>query len=220
MGGVTIALIVIGALLISLVITLAASPLSIRIIYDGELTCLVQYLFVKYRIYPFDEKLKALLKGDKKTPEKKEDKPKKSEKSKATKKKGSFEEMQEIIDFIIEAVSSGSSLLKLVLSLQNMVVETDIKVAASDAAQTAIKCGKINAYLHSAISVAANFTRVKNTNLKIYPDYKADKTEAKFMIKVSSAPAKYIFNLHKFVPHIMSIVEALPMKLIKGEKKK
>ena len=219
MGGVTIALIVIGALLLSLVITLAASPLSIRIIYDGELTCLVQYLFVKYRIYPFDEKLKALLKGDKEKPEKKEAKPKKSEKSKA-KKKGSFEEMQEIIDFITEAVSSGSSLLKLVLSLQNMVVETDIKVAASDAAQTAIKCGKINAYLHSAISVAANFTRVKNTNLKIYPDYKADKNEAKFTVKISSAPAKYIFNLHKFVPPIMSIVEALPMKLIKGEKKK
>ena len=128
MGGVTIALIVIGVFLLSLFIFVISSPITIRGVYDGELNFWVHYLFIKYRIYPFDEKIKALLKGEDKKPEKKEEKPKPEKPKTKSKKSGSFDEMQEIIDFILEAVSSGSSILKLVLSLQNMKVETDIKV--------------------------------------------------------------------------------------------
>lgn len=51
------------------------------------------------------------------------------------------------------------------------------KIAAEDAAACAIRYGKVCAYLNSALGFFRNLMKIERTNLRVYPDFTAEKDE-------------------------------------------
>ncbi len=206
MSGGTIALIVILAILLLLALLLCC-PLSFYIKYvDEELYVDLKFLFYKKRLLPQDKK-KA-----EERPEPKEDKPKKDKKS----KEAFFDTLQRFA----ELLSAGGALGKLALSLHKARLCFDVTVGGEDAAEIAIETGRMSAYLHAAAAVFANLVNVKKRRITVRPDYNSKKTEYDLSARLYSRPITYIFNIHKIVPLLLRIADALPPKdNKKGEKK-
>ena len=195
--------------LIVLLIILLCFPLSFYIKYVGqELYAELRFLFLKKRLMPQDKKEKKS--GNK--IEQREDKPKKDKKTK--------EAFFDTLERFVELLSAGGALGKLALSLHSCKIDFDVKVGGEDAAQTAIECGKLSAYLHTAAAITANFVKVKSRKIMVYPDYNSKETEYVLSAKLYSHPIAYIFNIHKILPLLLRLAEALPPKdNKKGEKK-
>ncbi|MBQ8868945.1 MAG: DUF2953 domain-containing protein [Oscillospiraceae bacterium] len=206
MSGGTIALIVILAVLLLLALLLCC-PLSFYIKYVGEeLYVDLKFLFYKKRLMPQDKK-KA-----EKGAEPKEDKPKKDKKP----KEAFFDTLQRFADLL----SLGGALGKLALSLHRADLNFKVTVGGEDAAEIAVGTGKMSAYLHTAAAVFANFVNIKKRRITVRPDYNSKKSEYDLSARLYSRPIAYIFNIHKILPLLLKIADALPPKdNKKGEKK-
>ena len=206
MSGGTIALIVFLAVLLLLALVLSF-PLSFCIRYeDEELYVDLKFLFYKKRLMPQQSK-KA-----EKAAELKEDKPKKDKKP----KEAFFDTLQRLSDLL----SAGGALGKLALTLHKARLCFDVKVGGSDAAEIAIGAGKMSAYLHTAAAVFANLVNIKKRRITVTPDYNSQKNKYNLSARLYSRPIAYIFNIHKILPLLLKIADALPPKdNEKGEKK-
>ncbi len=206
MSGGTIALIVILAVLLLLALVLSF-PLSFCIKYvDEELYVDLKFLFYKKRLMPQDKK-----KG-KKVAEPKGKKPKKDKKPK--------EVFFDTVERFTELLSAGGSIGKLALSLHKARLCFDVKVGGEDAAEIAVGTGRMSAYLHTAAAVFANLVNVTKKRITVTPDYNSKDSEYNLSARLYSRPIAYIFNIHKILPLLLRIADALPPKdNKKGEKK-
>lgn len=206
MSGGTIALIVILAVLLLLALVLSF-PLSFCIRYvDEELYVDLKFLFYKKRLMPQDNK-KA-----QKAAEPKGKKPKKDKKP----KEAFFDTLQRFSGLL----SAGGTLGKLALSLHKARLCFEVKVGGEDAAEIAVGTGKMSAYLHTAAAVFANLINIKKRRITVRPDYNSKKSEYNLSARLYSRPIAYVFNIHKILPLLLRIADALPPKdNKKGEKK-
>ncbi len=172
------ALLIIAAILI-LILVLLTLPISIiaDFMEEGEIT--VKYLFLRFKF--------GLKRG-------KEDKPKKRKKK--SDEKPEIAERHKKEESLTSKVTAYSGLVrellkKLVELLKNMVVKdfiVDIKVASSDAADTAIKYGSLCAVVYPTVALVDDFMEVRRERIDVYPDFDAKESEAKAYIKLSIKP--------------------------------
>lgn len=200
MSGFVIALLVLLGLIV-LVALILSFPLSFYLRYtDDELYLDLKFLFYKKRLMPSD---------------KKEEKKQKMDKPKGDKKpkEAFFDTLQRFGGLL----SAGGTLGKLALSLHRADLDFKVTVGGEDAADIAIQSGKMQAYLHSAAAVLANLVGIKKRKISVCPDYNSKKSKYDLSARLYSRPIAYVFNIHKILPLLLKIADALPNN--KGEKK-
>lgn len=185
-------------LIVFLIFLLLCFKLKICVTYKKEEgSVYLKYLFFKFPL-SFDKKEKT-----------KDKKAKTKPKTKKEKKKLAFREQ---ISKWLDIIASGGRILKLFLSLHKADITLRAKICDEDAAKTAISVGTAQAFVHTAVSVFANYTEVRKRDIIIVPDYKGEKTEYDLFISVYSRPIVLIFNLNKFLKELIIIGDALNKK--------
>ena len=185
--------ILLGILLFLFLLTL----LNIRVIavYNEELTLWVRVAFVKLRLVPPKPKKKK-----KKKPQKKPSKKPSKQKPEKKKAKKSF-------DFKALVKENGvSGIINIVKRIAKLAVGTlkdffsavtvtklsvYLKIAGSDAADSAIKYGRVCAVLFPSLNAVMNVVRVKKYEVNVNPDFSDEpknsaKAELRAKIRVLS----------------------------------
>ncbi len=178
--------------------------LSIPVVLDLQYTdvfkCKASWSFLKFNIYPQDEKKKK-----KEKPPKKESKPKEEPKLEETPapekpKKDNFIKTfynnQGILG-IIEVVQNCASYLGkfskgFLKSIYIKKLRIYISVTEGDAAATAIKYGKICQELYPPLGFICSSCHVKNYSVNIWADYCGEKTVGEFETRVALVPRSVI----------------------------
>lgn len=209
MNGVSLALVIILAILLFILLLLLI-PLRLKIRYNGEETSAVfKYFLFSIRLYPKKDGGKNKKKENKKEKEKPYSEFQKKSKAPFTQQ----------VSTLISLVTSSGRLAKIALSLHNLKFTVTAKVCSEDAAQTAVNCGKTSAFLHSAAAVLGNFIEIKKRNIAVLPDYEGSESVYNLDAVLSLLPIRLVFNIHKLIPELIAISDALPNKN-KGEKTK
>ena len=193
MSGALIAAIVFLSVVL-IVLAVLSVPLNFYIDYvGGELFVELRFLFYKKRFLPKQQN------------KQKQHSQQKADKPKDAKKEGFFDTAARFL----ELFSSGGSLGRLALSLHKANLSFEVTVGGEDAAEIAIGCGKMSAYLHTASAVISNVVSVKKRKIKVAPDYNAKNNSYVLSARFWSRPISYIFNIHKIVPLLLRIADAI-----------
>jgi Ca2+/Na+ antiporter len=174
--------------------------LNIHIIlsYDGEFKIFAGIGLIRLDVLKLVKKITSKKKNeDKDKDEKKEEQEKKKkEKSdgeeKEKKKENVFKEVVELrgVDGVVDLTSEFASLLAKVayelrkhLVIRKLVV--DYNVTGKDAADTALKFGKLSAVFFTNYGIICSLVKVKNREVNFVPDYLGSKSNQKMIIHIS-----------------------------------
>lgn len=182
-------------------------PIKAEMSYDGEMSLSVKYLFIKKRILPKpteSEKKPAKAK-------KKADKPKKA------KRKFPFT-AGEMLQLAPKAVDM---LLPPIRKLLKRTViagfELDAVIVGSDAADTAIKFGKLNGAVVYAVALIDRVVTLKAKRINIYPGFTFEKSDISASGDIKAYPlAVLIAAVQLAVYGLMLLVP----ELVKKKKKR
>ena len=195
---------------IALILVLLLFPVRLYVTYIGDKTqVFLRYLFIKIKLLPQDKK-----KGSKKSgkgQEKKISPPSEPQKS-------SGDSFIDRLEALLAGISSAGRVVRLILSMHNADIDLTVRVGGDDAAEIAVSCGKLSAYLHSALAVIANTICVKKRKITVLPDYDSKKTLYTLYAKLWFLPIRLISHVHEIIPELLRIADALPDKNKKGEK--
>ena len=131
--------------------------------YNESLTLKLKVLFAQFNLVPKKPKAEKTKKSEKKEKEKKP-----SYLKKLSEKKG----VSGLLSIFVELSKLVFTTLKGLFA--NTVVtnfDLDIKVSGDDAADTALKYGKLCGVIYSAVSIVCNATQTKSYNLNVTPDF-------------------------------------------------
>ncbi len=204
--------------IILFIIVLFLIPVRVTAHYEGTFEMYVQYLFLKIRLFPKEEK-------EKKSKKKKEQKEKddKKDQNKKPKEKGDniflsfynnqgFEGVLQLIADALNAVGGMFGGIFRHFVFRELYLE--MKVSGSDAAETAIKYGKISSAVFPAMGYLCSKARVKKYNIDISPDFLAVKDEAMFHLKFGLSP---IFATNSVIAAGFKLFKNVLLKLIKSQ---
>lgn len=202
--------VLIAAAFLALLIFVLCFPLCFDVRYfDDKLEIDLKFLFIKKRLVPAKSKKAAEKNAYSKNVMKK-------------KTPGQKEPFFDLAERFFSLVASGGSLLKLAVSFHNAKFELNAAVGGEDAASAAVKTGKFSAYFHSAAAILANYLTIKKRVITVCPDYSRKDTEICFKGRFWSYPIRYLFNIHKILPLLLKIADAVNPQNTnsnKGEKK-
>ena len=167
--------------------------------YTDALRFSVSWLFLKFKIYPRPDKPKKP-KKEKPKKEKKPDEKKSDELEVPKEKKENFIKTfynNQGVSGVIELISNCASALGkmskgFIRSIRVRDLDIKVGVTESDAAQTAIKYGKICQKLYPPLGFICSTMNVKDYKVNIYADYCGEKTFAEVKAKVGIVPRKLI----------------------------
>lgn len=195
------ALLIILGIIIFIMLILAV-PVNIYSEYNEEFVLYIRYLFIKYYIYPPQEKKNKKKKKEKKPKEdKKEDKgEEKKEEEKPKEKSDNFIKTfykNQGVSGMIELISNIASKLKKGMgkigrSFYIRMFWLRINVADGDAANTAQKYGKVCAAVYPPLGYILSTVHSKNCSVKINPDFLGGKSQGAFKLSVNLIPLKLI----------------------------
>lgn len=173
--------------LILFVMLVMLIPIRIYAHYHEEFECTLYVGFVRLPIYPSKPKKKKLKKKSK-TSEKKKEEPKKKKPS-LVKEKG--------IVFILDLIKKIADLAQTVLKdfFKHILIkklQLSIKVAGSDAADTAIKYGQCCSAVYPAVSIIARSMKCPKYGVDILPDFNEN---AKSDVKFEFMARVFVFRL-------------------------
>lgn len=177
------------ALLLTL---LCLVKLRFTAVYTDTLSVKLKVLFLEFTLVPFEKKPKK--KRKKKIPKKKKDKD--GTKEKKTKKPSYLKQLSDkkgvegLISMLTEIVKLIGTTLKGIFT--NIVIKHfDLKltVVGDDAADTALKYGKLCGVVYSAVSVICSTAKCEDYNVNVIPDFDDEAkmkvfADAKFYIRV------------------------------------
>ncbi|MBE6754849.1 MAG: DUF2953 domain-containing protein [Ruminococcaceae bacterium] len=204
--------------IILFIIVLFLIPVRVTAHYEGTFEMYVQYLFLKIRLFPKEEKEKQP-KKEKETKEKDD----KKKQNKKPKEKGDnifltfynnqgFEGVLQLIADTMNAVGGMFGGIFKHFVFRELYLE--MKVSGSDAAETAIKYGKISSAVFPAMGYLCSKARVKKYNIDISPDFLAVKDEAMFHLKFGLSP---IFVTNSVIAAGFKLFKNVLLKLIKSQ---
>ena len=192
------------AIIVLLMLTLVLLiPVTAEARYDGEMFLSVKYLFLKKKILPKVPKEKTAKK--KKAPKKtKPDRPK---------RKFPFT-VREMLELAPKAVDR---LLPPVRRLLKRTViasfELDAVIVGSDAADTAIKFGKLNAAAVYAVALVDRIVTLKAKRINIYPGFTYEKSDFRACGDIKAYPlAVLIAAVQLAVYGLMLLIPELAKK--------
>lgn len=201
MNGGLIALIVLLSM-IALFFILCCFPAGVIIDSSTEQTRVTfYYLFLRIPLLPRPKKKKKS--RSQAAPQGAADKPDEADKKDA----GS---LIDSLNFLRTSLLALGRTARLVLSLHRAVLDLDVAVGGQDAAEIAIDCGKLSAFLHGTLCFLANFLTVRRRRIVVRPDYNAEKTVFSLHARVWLFPITLVFSLHRLLPELLTLLEALP----------
>ena len=180
----------IAAGVLGLLALLLLGRASLIVRYDGDLSVVFQYYFLRYTIYP-----------------KKENKPKKQDKKGKAKKEQSREKKQNPFQKLVgekgfvEAVGEVCRLVKTVLTRFHRLLlhaeadpfYLDLTVAGEDAAATAIAYGGVCAAIYPLLGAAWSIVKVGRFRADIQPDFDDGPSQARLHVRLRLRP---LYALH------------------------
>lgn len=194
------ALLIILGIIIFIMLILAV-PVNIYSEYNEEFVLYIRYLFIKYYIYPPQEKKNKKKKKEKKPKDEKKDDKKEEEKEEKPKEKSdnfikTFYNDQGVSG-IIELISNVAAKLKKGMgkigrSFYIRMFWLRINVADGDAANTAQKYGKVCAAVYPPLGYILSTVHSKNCSVKINPDFLGGKSQGAFKLSLDLIPLKLI----------------------------
>lgn len=158
---------------------LLSLPVFVTAEWNEKLTVKIKYLFFRFTVVPAPEKKKKP--KQEKEPEQKPAKPKKKQRKKHT--------PDEIIDGFIDAVHRYGPGTKMILrNIRVHKLEGFWKIAGKDAADCAVRYGRVCALLNTAFGFIRNLVKIEKTKLKVYPDFLAEEEEIRVYTEIEANP--------------------------------
>lgn len=199
--------------------------LSIRINISGDYTddffLSVSWLFLKFKIFPWEKKDKP--KKEKKKKDKKSEEPAPEDKKPTEKKDNIFVTFYKNkgFDGVIELINNAASALGRMLNsfrkhivLRELFLNMTVSVNG-DAAATAIQYGRVCQRVFPALSFICSTLPVKKYDAIVEPDYLASGNSAEFSFKISIRP---IFFTNALVVLVFRLIFNVGIKFLKGIK--
>lgn len=143
-------------------------------VYSEKLTLKLKVLFFEFTLVPYEKKKKK--KRKKKVPKKKKEKTdsktKKEKKPSLVKKLSDKKGVEGLFSMLSEIVKLASSTFKGLFT--SMVIERfdlSITVVGGDAADTALRYGKLCGVVYSAVAVICSTAKCEDYNVNVTPDF-------------------------------------------------
>lgn len=191
---------ILAAILFLLVVILLV-PVHAIVEWNKNLFIKIRFLFFRFSIIPNNKKKK------KKSEPKKTDNTGKKE-HKSSEKKKEKKSLEEIVDLITDLSKKYGPGVKMTFkTLRIHVMEGFWKITADDAAQCAIKYGRICASINSITAFFQNIIKIEKQKFRIYPDFASDEDEIRGRLDFQITPMFVIIG------GIMLVVAYLKDKL-------
>ena len=220
--------------IIALIVILFSIKVSVTAEYADSFSLDVQWLFIKLHIFPQTEEQKAKREAKKaKKEEKKKKKPekekpeeeKKEENKPSEPKKNIFKEFYENQGFgaTVELIQTAAAQLVVFMGIiyRAFVIENQkllLKVSSGDdAAQNAIKYGKVCSAVYPSMGFICSNMKVKKYEVNVVPDFISQENKAQFALSLSVRPIKLT---NAAVVLAFRLLFKVLLKLLKGSKKK
>ena len=218
--------------IIALIVILFSIKVSVTAEYADSFSLDVQWLFIKLHIFPQTEEQKAKREAKKaKKEEKKKKKKKKPEEEKKEEdkpsepKKNIFKEFYENQGFgaTVELIQTAAAQLGGFMgSIYRAFVIENLKLllkvsSGDDAAQNAIKYGKVCSAVYPSMGFICSNMKVKKYEVNVVPDFISQENGAEFELALSVRPIKLT---NAVVVLAFRLLFKVLLKLLKGSKKK
>lgn len=215
--------------IIALIVILCSVKVKITAEYGEAFSLDVQWLFIKLHIFPQTEEQKAKREAKKaKKEEKKKKKPeeeKKEEDKPSEPKKNIFKEFYENQGFgaTVELIQTAAAQLGGFMgSIYSAFVIENLKLllkvsSGDDAAQNAIKYGKVCSAVYPSMGFICSNMKVKKYEVNVVPDFISQENKAQFALSLSVRPIKLT---NAVVVLAFRLLFKVLLKLLKGSKKK
>lgn len=215
--------------IIVLIVILFSIKVSVTAEYADSFSLDVQWLFIKLHIFPQTEEQKAKREAKKaKKEEKKKKKPeeeKKEEDKPSEPKKNIFKEFYENQGFgaTVELIQTTAAQLGGFMgSIYRAFVIEKLKLllkvsSGDDAAQNAIKYGKVCSAVYPSMGFICSNMKVKKYEVNVVPDFISQENKAQFALSLSVRPIKLT---NAVVVLAFRLLFKVLLKLLKGSKKK
>ena len=215
--------------IIALIVILCSVKVKITAEYGEAFSLDVQWLFIKLHIFPQTEEQKAKREAKKaKKEEKKKKKPeeeKKEEDKPSEPKKNIFKEFYENKGFgaTVELIQTAAAQLGGFMgSIYRAFVIENLKLllkvsSGDDAAQNAIKYGKVCSAVYPSMGFICSNMKVKKYEVNVVPDFISQENKAQFALSLSVRPIKLT---NAVVVLAFRLLFKVLLKLLKGSKKK
>ena len=215
---------------IALIVILFSIKVSVTAVYDETFTLDIKWFFRKLRIYPEDEEKKAKKEAKKAEKEQKKknskkEKPKKEKtEESASPKSNIFKDFYNnqgfaaTVNLIRTAAAQLGGFLKGVYRafvIENLTVLLKVS-AGDDAAQTAIKYGKVCSAVYPAMGFICSNMKVKQYDVNVVPDFISAENTATFKLSLSVRPIKLT---NAVIVLAFRLIFKVLLKLLKGSKK-
>ena len=220
--------------IIALIVILLSIKVSVTAEYADSFSLDVQWLFIKLHIFPQTEEQKAKREAKKaKKEEKKKKKPEKEKPEEEEKeedkpsepKKNIFKEFYENQGFgaTVELIQTAAAQLGGFMgSIYRAFVIENLKLllkvsSGDDAAQNAIKYGKVCSAVYPSMGFICSNMKVKKYEVNVVPDFISQENKAQFALSLSVRPIKLT---NAAVVLAFRLLFKVLLKLLKGSKKK
>ena len=215
---------------IALIVILFSIKVSVTAVYDETFTLDIKWLFIKLRIYPEDEEKRAKKEAkkaekDQKKKNSKQEKPKKEKtEESASPKSNIFKDFYNnqgfaaTVNLIRTAAAQLGGFLKGVYRafvIENLTVLLKVS-AGDDAAQTAVKYGKVCSAVYPAMGFICSNMKVKQYDVNVVPDFISAENTATFKLSLSVRPIKLT---NAVIVLAFRLIFKVLLKLLKGSKK-
>lgn len=215
---------------IALIVILFSIKVSVTAVYDETFTLDIKWLFIKLRIYPEDEEKRAKKEAkkaekDQKKKNSKQEKPKKEKtEESASPKSNIFKDFYNnqgfaaTVNLIRTAAAQLGGFLKGVYRafvIENLTVLLKVS-AGDDAAQTAVKYGKVCSAVYPAMGFICSNMKVKQYDVNVVPDFISAENTATFKLSLSVRPIKLT---NAVIILAFRLIFKVLLKLLKGSKK-
>lgn len=215
---------------IALIVILFSIKVSVTAVYDETFTLDIKWLFIKLRIYPEDEEKKAKKEAKKAEKEQKKknskkEKPKKEKTEESASPKGNIfkdfynnQGFAATVNLIRTAAAQLGGFLKGVYRafvIENLTVLLKVS-AGDDAAQTAVKYGKVCSAVYPAMGFICSNMKVKQYDVNVVPDFISAENTATFKLSLSVRPIKLT---NAVIVLAFRLIFKVLLKLLKGSKK-
>ena len=209
--------------IIALIVILFSIKVSVTAEYADSFSLDVQWLFIKLHIFPQTEEQKA--KREAKKAKKKPEEEKKEEDKPSEPKKNIFKEFYENQGFgaTVELIQTAAAQLGGFMgSIYRAFVIENLKLllkvsSGDDAAQNAIKYGKVCSAVYPSMGFICSNMKVKKYEVNVVPDFISQENKAQFALSLSVRPIKLT---NAAVVLAFRLLFKVLLKLLKGSKKK
>ena len=207
--------------IIALIVILCSVKVKITAEYGDSFSLDVQWLFIKLHIFPQTEEEKAKREAKKA----KNEEEKKEEDKPSEPKKNIFKEFYENQGFgaTVELIQTAAAQLGGFMgSIYRAFVIENLKLllkvsSGDDAAQNAIKYGKVCSAVYPSMGFICSNMKVKKYEVNVVPDFISQENKAQFALSLSVRPIKLT---NAVVVLAFRLLFKVLLKLLKGSKKK